>query len=286
MKKKTKKATPKKKVATKKKTSITENEVIIRVLAPEQSQIPVIRQSELGPEQEHGKYSLAKSWVSEKQIIRIVQNTPSQYIFKRKGRGGMEFDYIPGWYVKKVLNFTFAWNWDFRILKQEMVGAGTDWAQVITTGELTVKDDHGHTIVKTDNGKADVKFLKGTSKPMDIGNDYKASATDCLKRCAVQLGIASDVYGKSEFREEVGIEVKNDPSHVYTSNTVKPATKSFPAPKMGKIELQKGQVIGPDGEAIWACDNCGDPISDQEKQFSERVHKKSLCRDCQKNTKK
>ena len=37
--------------------------------------------------------------------------------------------------------------------------------------------------------------------PLSIGNDLKAAATDCLKKCAVSLGIAADVYNKAEFNE-------------------------------------------------------------------------------------
>ena len=38
-------------------------------------------------------------------------------------------------------------------------------------------------------------------KPVNLGNDFKASATDALKKCASEFGIASDVYGKNEFKE-------------------------------------------------------------------------------------
>jgi len=37
--------------------------------------------------------------------------------------------------------------------------------------------------------------------PLSIGNDLKSAATDCLKKCASEIGIASDIYNKDEFRE-------------------------------------------------------------------------------------
>jgi hypothetical protein len=37
----------------------------------------------------------------------------------------------------------------------------------------------------------------------------KAAATDALKKCAAELGIASDVYGKNEFKE---IKMTGDPA--------------------------------------------------------------------------
>jgi hypothetical protein len=44
-------------------------------------------------------------------------------------------------------------------------------------------------------------YKRGTQDPLNLGNDYKAAATDALKKCAADIGIASDIYGKDEFRE-------------------------------------------------------------------------------------
>ena len=35
---------------------------------------------------------------------------------------------------------------------------------------------------------------------MDLGNDLKAATTDALKKCASELGIASDIYAPNEFK--------------------------------------------------------------------------------------
>jgi hypothetical protein len=51
-------------------------------------------------------------------------------------------------------------------------------------------------------------------------------------------------------------------------------------------EAKKGQVKGPDGKPTWICEKCKDPISDQVHDFSLKVYKKALCRDCQKEAKK
>jgi hypothetical protein len=42
---------------------------------------------------------------------------------------------------------------------------------------------------------------RDNSGTLDYGNDVKAANTDCLKRCAAQFGVASDIYGKNEFTE-------------------------------------------------------------------------------------
>lgn len=167
---------------------------------------PTLLEQSIAPETQNSKYMLPASWVSEKQVLKILQKTPAEHVHKRPGKGGQEFDFVTGVYVKKVLNFVFGWNWDFFIIKQEAFFVADGYGQIITTGRLVVKDDKGHTVTKEQNGSAEVKYIKGSvdsgkPKPVNLGNDFKASATDALKKCASEFGIASDVYGKNEFKE-------------------------------------------------------------------------------------
>ena len=39
----------------------------------------------------------------------------------------------------------------------------------------------------------------GSPIPLDIGNDFKAATTDCMKKCASLFGIGADVYEADEF---------------------------------------------------------------------------------------
>ena len=273
-----------KKVAKKPARKVS-HEIVVKVQSVQPQTPPptaalVPTAQDLDPLKQGSKYMIPKTWVSERQVLRIIQKTPPQFVLKRKGKAGMTFDYVPGSYFKKVLNFTFGWNWDFVIKKQEILGSiGDPWSQVITLGSLTVKDDAGHTITKEDNGKADIKYLKGTKNPMDIGNDFKASATDCLKRCAAQLGIASDIYGKGELKMDAGVDVPDAPQ-----NTPPPIQygKPVPATPSTKTELLPGQVQGPDGKGTYICKEDDRPISIEEYNFSKRMFNKALCRDCQK----
>ena len=114
----------------------------------------------------------------------------------RPGKGGGEFDYVTGTYIKKVLNYTFGFQWDFEIKEH-----GEKGNMVWVLGKLTIKDNNGKPrIIKEQFGRADVKQKK-TGGDLDFGNDLKAAATDALKKCASELGIASDIYGKNEFKE-------------------------------------------------------------------------------------
>lgn len=242
-----------KKPVTKKQST----EIVVRVEGPNQ---PVFKASEFVPEKKGTKYMIEPSWISEKQVIRLVQQTDPKYIFKRKAKGGGMWDYVPGWYIEKVLNYAFGWNWDF-----EVTSHGKEADQVWVLGKLTVKDDDGHTIVKTQFGRADIKFKKDTKIMLDFGNDLKAATTDSLKKCASLLGIASDIYGKAETRDNGGKVIEDQ-----TTTTPPAETPTAPASKSDK----------PEGEII-ECSNCGQFITAPEREYSKKIFKKQLCRSCQ-----
>ena len=149
------------------------------------------------------KLMLTKSSpISSEQVLQIFQKTPKKHIYQRPAKGGGQWDYVTGVYVKKVLNYVFGWLWSFQIVDKAREG-DLVWVQ----GRLTINNPKTFEpiIIKEQFGRAEVKFKKGTKIPLDYGNDLKAAATDALKKCASELGIASDVYGASEFKE-VGIE--------------------------------------------------------------------------------
>ena len=144
-----------------------------------------------------GELMLSPSPFSAKQLLFILQKTPKEHIYRRPGKGGGEFEYVTGTYMKKVLNYAFGWMWNFEVKEHGKEGKAI-WA----LGRLTIKlSGKGNPeIIKEQFGRADIKQLK-TGGDVDFGNDLKAAATDALKKCAAELGIASDVYGRQEFKE-------------------------------------------------------------------------------------
>lgn len=214
--------------------------------------VAIIPERELEPQKgKNGSLMIPKTWMSDKQVLVMMQRTPKAHISTRPAKGGGTWDFVTGVYVKKVLNYVFGWNWDFEIVNQS-----EKYGQVITTGKLTVKNDKGQSVTKMQVGRADIKLKKDTKIPLDIGNDYKASATDALKKCASELGIASDVYGKNEFKE------------IGKTTEVKTPIKD------------EGLATG------FECQNCGAIITKPEAEYSKKMFKKTLCRECQKETKK
>jgi hypothetical protein len=139
---------------------------------------------------------------SEKQILNkeqlnfLLGKTPETHIYTRPAKGGGQWKFVTGDYVKKVLNSIFGWDWDFEIVSFDVNMAAK---QAIVHGKLTCRAN-GATVVKHQFGRADIKIRKADGAPLDLGNDLKAASTDALKKCASELGIASDVYGESEFK--------------------------------------------------------------------------------------
>lgn len=252
-------------------------EVVIRV--EHSPAVPTV--SELSEPMTEGgkKLTLPKTWLSDKQILQMVQRTPPEHIFKRPGKGGKDFDYVTGVYVTKALNFIFGWNWDFEVLSHGIQGE-----QIWVHGKLTVHGGKpGETIIKTQFGRADIKFIKGSKTMVDFGNDLKAATTDALKKCASLLGIASDVYGKAEYKAETGKDPA--PPLLSVSGTKVPHDVVVKPGETIKIPLKKDQVIGPDGQPTYVCSDTDEPISEQEYTFSMQMYGRPLSREAQKNHK-
>ncbi|QQG43354.1 MAG: hypothetical protein HYW45_04150 [Candidatus Daviesbacteria bacterium] len=148
------------------------------------------------------------SYLSEAQLSFITQKTPKQYIKTRPGPGGIPLSYVEVGYVINMLNQVFGWDWDFRIL-EEQIGKKQVWVR----GELTVRA-RGHSITKGQFGGADIKFNRISGEPISIADDLKAAGSDCLKKCASMLGIAGDVYWK---------ELEFQASEEETTSTQQPA---------------------------------------------------------------
>jgi len=135
--------------------------------------------------------------LNQDQLLFILQRTPANHIYTRPAKGGGTWNYVTGAYVKKMLNYCFGWRWDFEIKDK-----GREGGLVWVLGRLTIKDKNNNAIiVKEQFGRADMKFKRETKEPLDYGNDLKAAATDALKKCASELGIASDVYAGNEFKD-------------------------------------------------------------------------------------
>ncbi len=148
------------------------------------------------------------------QLNQLFKHTPAEYTHKRPAKGGGTWTYVTGGYVKKVLNLMFGFNWDFEVVSNEIIGN-----EVVVLGRLTCRNSNGDAIIKMQFGNKEIMYRKQneTQKsqnldrvPLSIGNDIKAATTDCLKKCAAEIGIASDIYNPEEFRQVEVIDNKID----------------------------------------------------------------------------
>ena len=129
--------------------------------------------------------------------------TPKDVVFQRPARGGIQVDYVPGWWFITQLNALFSYNWDFEILDQN-IGQKQVWVK----GKLIVRGADGLVITKTAFGGSDIKFYTEKADKagqiIDIGDDLKSAATDAMKKAATLLGFAPDIYGQREVLEQTG----------------------------------------------------------------------------------
>lgn len=142
--------------------------------------------------------------LSVSQLNGIIGKTPAKAKRTRPAKGGGTWTYVSGSYMKKQLNMLFGWNWDFEIVSEQIL---TEAGEVVVKGKLTCRSN-GNTIVKMQYGNKDIMFKKGTQIPLSIGNDLKAAATDALKKCAAEIGIAQDVYAPQDFKDVEVVEAE------------------------------------------------------------------------------
>jgi len=125
----------------------------------------------------------------QEQINRLKQPTPAQFIKRKPGRGGKALSYVDVGYVTSRLNEIFGHVWTFEVVRE-----GREGAHVWVLGRLRVMLRDGVVLTKEQYGSSDVKVVRSTGKPICLGDDFKAAASDAMKKCASLLGLASDVY--------------------------------------------------------------------------------------------
>ena len=159
------------------------------------------------------------SLLNQNQIQKIWNSTPERFKYSRPAKGGGSWTYIKGSYVRKVLDSVFGFNWSFDVETSlaEAFEVAKMTGSVVVKGTLKGKvksDGEWVELTKTQFGRADVKWkmtgqapnrrkvideYTGSPIPLDIGNDFKAATTDCMKKCASLFGIGADVYEADEF---------------------------------------------------------------------------------------
>lgn len=145
-----------------------------------------------------------QSIFNENQVQKLFNSTPQRSKYMRPAKGGGQWTYLKTGYVRRVLDSIFGFNWDFDV--ETSVAEAFEIAKItkvcvvkgVVSGRVKV-DGEWVEIRKVQFGRAEVKFKKDSTDPLDFGNDMKAAASDALKKCASLLGIGADVYDPEEF---------------------------------------------------------------------------------------
>jgi len=105
----------------------------------------------------------------------------------RKGKSGAMLSYVETPEYIRRLNQVFDYNWSFEIVDDRIEG---DF--VIVKGKLTAEG-----ITKMQYGTSQVTKSKDDGELIAIGDDFKAAASDCLKKCASLFGIGLHLYNST-----------------------------------------------------------------------------------------
>jgi hypothetical protein len=109
--------------------------------------------------------------------------TPEQ-IKRRQGTNGDVLDYIEGCAVIQRLNECFEAEWIFEIQEHRVYDD-----EVVVLGKLTAQG-----VAKSQFGKSRITRAKKDNAVISLGDDLKAAATDCLKKCATLFGVGLHLY--------------------------------------------------------------------------------------------
>lgn len=125
------------------------------------------------------------------QIELLSQKTPTKFVKKRPGKGGMVFDYVEVNYVTAILNAVFRFDWDLDVIETKIDEKNRMIAMLV---ELRVRFADGREVKKKAWGGSEIKYLKGKDQKLDFANDLKSAQSDGLKKAGSMINIAWDVY--------------------------------------------------------------------------------------------
>jgi len=112
-------------------------------------------------------------------------------IKQRKGNFGDMIDYVEAHAVIQRLNDSFEGQWSFEIITQENTAG-----ELVVLGKLTAEG-----VSKAQFGSKKITTNSKTGEVISIGDDWKAAASDALKKTASLFGVGLHLYGGTEKEE-------------------------------------------------------------------------------------
>ena len=121
--------------------------------------------------------------ITEQAKSVIERPLDGNRIKQRQGGQGMVFDYIGTEHAIQLLNEAFEYAWDTKVISHEIFDG-----LAVALIELKVWDSTGNPITKQQFGSCNI------NRGVDTGAALKGAASDGLKKCASQLGVALELY--------------------------------------------------------------------------------------------
>lgn len=140
------------------------------------------------------KMAIADTVHTQMRLLAIP--TPKEYIKRRPGRGGKQYDYVEFNYIIGRLNATFMFDWDAEIVDHHIF---RDENQISTKVRLTVRFADGKAVMKEAWGGSEIARFKTNAQSnagqiINLADNLKSAEADALKKAASMLGICWDVY--------------------------------------------------------------------------------------------
>ena len=140
----------------------------------------------------------------------------------RQGGQGMTFDYIGTEHAIQLLNEAFEYAWDTTVISHEIFDG-----LAVALVELKVWDNVGSPIIKQQFGSCNI------NRGVDTGAALKGAASDGLKKCASQLGLALELYlddtpAAGGFKAPTKPAPQQKPAPTPASVPAKPSTQAHP----------------------------------------------------------
>ena len=159
----------------------------------------------------------------------------------RRGAFGQTLSYVEGAEYIRRLNEAFAGEWSFEIVSHRVFDG-----EVLVIGKLMAGG-----IVKTAFGGSAVTTNRETGEPISMADDFKAAATDSLKKACSLFGIGLSLYtnGKEESNgSRTPVPSANPPARTNGANHngTKPAQNGFanPGERISQRQLNALWSIG------------------------------------------
>lgn len=135
---------------------------------------------------------------NESQMKIINRKTPDSEIEMKTDKSGFKYKSVKAAYIKALVTLVTGGNYSFEVISREYIPATKE---VLVHGRLTIWIKN-RSVIREQFGqhylqlKTEVNGNTTKTFASEVGNGYKAAASDAFKKCASELGFCWDIYGQ------------------------------------------------------------------------------------------